>query len=303
MSDSRYSVEDFIQFELESRPHEWCDWTELIMRIVHDETLEGSFVGSYSLTTRDRSHTFVSTAHRWCGRPVSASSIARRILNHGLELIGRKRILWQKRCFKYLDLPQPLYCEPTQKLDYLIYVDISSCYYQLYRRLPFELFWFGLHPICGDIRFDDFLPSDITQYKLCRNSVVGVLRSTSGAVVSKGKISPRKTRNALLSPCHWGIMSNLLHHFAGMARDLGCIYYNTDGAIFTSDYAACDWALKMSDLGFSTNIKARGIGWVKGIGCYGIGNEGGRNHMRNGRHFSNLFDCNYYALDLWKKLL
>lgn len=302
MTDSRYSVEDFIQFELDSRPHEWIQWEELIGRVVHDESLEGSFIGSYSLTLRNRSITYVSTSHRWCGRPVSASSVARRILLHGLELIGRKRILWQKRCFKYLELSQPLYCVPTKESGYLIYVDISSCYFDLYRRLPFELFWFGLYPVCGDIRFDDFLPSDIRRYKLCRNSVVGVLRSMSGSVVSKGKIISRSTRNPLLSPCHWGAIAHLLHHFAGIARDLGCIYYNTDGAIFISDYAACEWALRMADLGFNTSIKARGIGWVKGIGCYHIGTEGTRNHMRNGRHFNNLFECNPYILDMWSQL-
>lgn len=297
------SVRDFIQAELECRQHEWCDWTDLIARIVHDESLEGSYVGAYSLTNRQRTCTYVSTAHRWCGLPVSASSVARRILLYGLGLVERKRILWQKRCFKYLDLPQPLYCEPTKEADYLIYVDITSCYYELYRRLPFELFWFGLHPVCGSLRFSDFLPSDINRFKLCRNSVVGVLRSVAGSRVRSGKIVPCSTRNALLSPCHWGIMANLLHHFAGMARDLGAVYYNTDGAIFTSDYAACEWALKMAELGFSTGIKAQGIGWVKGVGCYSIGSEGTKNHMRNGRHFNNLFECNYYALDLWRQLI
>lgn len=297
------SVLDFVKEELEVRPHEFVDWQEVLTQIVNTDNYEGAFIGSYSVTLSDRSLTQVSHRHRWCNLPVSASSVARRILQQGLNLTNRKRILFQRRTMPFLALPQPLFCLPTDQLEYLIYIDVRSCYYDLYRRLPFDLFWFGLHVFWDDVWFKDFLPQDLYQYKLCRNSMIGVLRSLSGSKVKKRKVVPTPTRNNLLSPCHWGFIAHLLHHMASLARECNCIYYNTDGAIFLSDFDAVEWAMRVADLGFSTNVKDRGIGWVKGIGCYSVGTSMTNNHMIHGRKHNNLIECNPYVLDAWKKFM
>ena len=267
------NLQHHIDAELASRPHEWVWWLDLVRRYSHDATLEGAYVGTYSLTAPRLGLTFVSRRHDWCGAPASASSVARRILTHGLKLLGKKRIPWDKESFAMLSIPQPLYYKPTEGIRRLIYVDIQSCFFEIYSRLPFD-FWFkGNYAMGGNLFFRDFLPLELRQYKICRNALVGCLRVQISRKLIKGRIVESGNKNKLLSPQHWGFMAHMLHIFAVAAVQFGAIYYNTDGAIFLNERDANAWSEYVRNWGLIPSQKHDGLGIVWGIGCYKIGND------------------------------
>lgn len=296
-------IQDYVNIELNRHPHEFIDWHRLAKMIFTDSVLEGAFVGTYSLTTVKPSKTYVSTRHLWCGEPVSASTVARRVLMKGLELTRRKRILWNKHCLQYLDIPQPLYAEPQPEGTFLIYADIKSCYYDIYRRMPFDFFWNGFVPTWGEVWFKDFLPPKLKDFKIVRNSLVGVLRVRTSSKVHNSKVVCTGNRNVLLSPCHWGFMAELLHYFANLALECGAIYYNTDGAIFLKREDYERWKTYMEYFGFTTSIKAEGWGWVDYPGCYKVGTLGQTRRLGRIMSTSNIREKNWYAVTYWEKML
>lgn len=298
-----FTIEDCIHAQLEKHPHSFTDWRELTLRIATDKALNGAYLGAYSITYGRKRQTLVAQTHKWCGKPVSASSIARVALEPSLQAIGRKRLFWNKRCLPLLEIPQPLYCNPVDYAEELIYVDVKACYYKLYSNLPVFLFYWGLRPISGDIRFRDVLPSNLQDYKLVRNSLVGVLRATRSTRVRDYKIHSYPNRNKFLSPCHWGAMAELLHYFAAQAVACNCIYYNTDGAIFRTEEDATNWAVKMSEWGMETSIKGRGAGRVSAIGNYHIAGMNTSNRLVRGRPYNNLLEANPYIVDMYQRLL
>ena len=293
------SVEDYINDQLNRRAHEFINWGEFIARIPYDRTLEGSYVGSYSVTLRNRSKTFVASHHDCAARPVSASTIARNILTTGLLLCVRKRFYWNRKSWRLLDIPQPLFCTPIAEARGLIYVDISGCYFNIYRKLPIDLWFQGLRIMGGEVWFKDFLPSDLQQYKLCRNSIVGVIRSLEASRIRSGKIEPEQNRNPLLNPMLWGFMAHLLHLFACAAVVNGAIYYNTDGAIFQNDEDAISWMSLINEWGLAPKLDAKGDGWVASIGNYRVGTKRGGRVNTKLLPFNNLITTKKNVVERW----
>ena len=296
-------VQDFVQIQLNQRTHKWTDWVNLCHEVRQNPDYEGSFVGAYSLTSTKLKTTFVSDQHKWIDAPVSASSVARRILYSGLKQLNRKRIPWNKRAFKLLDIPQPLYCIPLEGMHELYYWDITSCYYEIYRRMPFD-FWFnGHHALGGNLMFADFLPQDLRQYKLVRNSLIGVIRVRESTTIRNFRPVSKPNKNPLLSPYHWGYIANLLHLFANLARELGATYYNTDGAIFTNRQAGEQWAEFMLNAGFVPNLAQVGTGIVRGIGRYKIGRDAVGAQLKCCRPVNNLIEVDGSVFKYWQKIV
>ena len=294
-------VQDFVSQQLQLREHKWTDWVNLCHEVRENADYEGSFLGSYSLTSTKLKTTFVSDQHTWAGAPVSASSVARRILYSGLKLLNRKRIPWNKRAFPLLEIPQPLYCIPLEGMQTLYYWDITSCYYEIYRRLPFD-FWFnGYHALGGELQFADFLPQDLKQFKLVRNSLIGVLRVRESTKIRNFRPISTPNKNPLLSPYHWGYIANLLHLFAHRARELGATYYNTDGAIFTDWKAGQQWAEFVLNAGFVPNLAQTGTGIVRGIGRYKIGADAVGAQLKCCRPTNNLIEVPPTVIKYWEK--
>lgn len=295
------SIHDYINAQVTKRHHTFEDFTGLMERIRCDRSLEGAFVGSYSVTARDCSFTVVSNQHTWCGLPVSASSIARHIIQGGLRKLGRKRVLWSKLSWDMIKLKQPMYCDPVPWSDYLIYVDIRACYHTIYSRIPFDLRFTGLRPYDGEVWFKDFLPPDLADYKDCRNSVIGVMRSLKQTRVVQGKLQAKPHTNVLLNPQVWGYIVHLLHTVAHRAVDCNAVYFNTDGAIFRTETDAINWMSIVSEWGFEPVVKKQGPGYVSSVGNYWIDtNLSGRIDVRRIAH-SNLFEPSPYVLQRWLK--
>lgn len=295
------TIPDLIKEELETRPHQWIDWSELLRNLKHDRRFEGSYLGSYSCTLKDKSVTYVSHRHTWCGEPVSASTIARQCMKPVLTHLGRKRLFWTRYEKPYLEIPQPLFCKPEVERKYLIYVDVKACYFDLYRRMPVAVRWGGRMVHYGDTSWGQLLPSDIEQYKLVRNSIPGIWRAYNGCRVRHGKPVSVGTINPYLSPIHWGLLAHLLHHLAAKAVSLGAVYYNTDGAIFVDDKAALAWVDLVADLGLTASVRHQGIGKVYAVGSYQIGGQRWGGNKDTARAFSNLGYFNPQVLTAWKE--
>lgn len=296
------SVLDLVKKQLQSREHRFADWQEVLDAIAHNKAFEGAYAGTYSLTTKDRELTLVDTKHKWCGKPVSASTISRLALETPLIALGRKRFFWTMKALPLLEEVPPYYAIPGHH-DYLIYADITACYYSLYRILPLYLYYWGLKPIYGCDIFDQFLPVDIADYKLVRNSVVGTMRSFSSTRVRGGKLVKTANKNKFLMPCHWGAIVEQLHYFAQLAIQNNAVYYNTDGGIFTSEKDALKWCDAIKSLGFQVSIKAQGAGQVQGLGAYRVGDLGTIRLGRKPRSYNNLKQPNGHIIKMFDKLV
>ena len=295
-------VTDYIHKELGSRKHQFCHFTDLLRQTKHSPDFEGSYVGSYSLTAPRLHTTFVSHRHTWCLEPCSASAIARAILYSGLALLKRTWIPWNKRILPLLGIPQPLYCVPIEKSRDLWYFDIKAAYFEIYRKLTLDFWYHGNFPHFGGLPFAEFLPADLGDYKMCRNSLIGVMRVTQSTRVRGYQLVPIKSRNNVLSPSHWGFIAHLLHSIANLAVGFGAVYYNTDGAIFTDLNAGLRWVNAIEALGFRCDLKAQGKGKIAAIGCYIIGSHKVGNPNYKLEPFCNLEPTNSKVLRGWEEV-
>lgn len=293
------TTDDFARIQLSRRVHEFANWGDIARRISLDSSFEGAFTGSYSVTLRTQQFTYVASHHQWVGHPVSAGAVSRLILNEGLALLGRKRILWNMKSKPLLDIPHPLYCNPNGRIQDLIYIDIKGAYYNIYRRMPFDIQFQGLRVYGGEVWFADFLPSDWGDYKIARNTMIGVMRSKISSRVKDGKIKISGNRNNYLAPCHWGFIAHLLHTIAHKAISLGALYWNVDGAIFGDVDNALVFSDYLANIGFQSDIKGRGLGRVFSIGNYKVGSlRGGRVNPRE-HAYNNLIEPSPYVLQRW----
>lgn len=295
-------VEDVIKSELGSRSHEFTDWTELKRRVHCHGDYDGARLGSYSLTSLNKKITLISSYHLWDGRPVSASSIARRSLNIALAECNRKRFNWNRANFNLLDIPQALYCSPVSQPRNLIYGDIKSAYWSILRRLPTYLYFSPTAFTANADRLGDYLPADLGDFKLPRNCLIGAMRATNGLLVKQGKIVRVPTRNNLLSPSHWGFLTYFLHAIAQYAIHFGAVYYNTDGAIFTTTEDFLKWAQFIEGLGLQVAVKTSGQGICTGIGRYTFGSSFTRAGTGLPRSYSNIIFDNERIFELWMKI-
>lgn len=297
--DTNLPVQHYIDKQMSLREHRFVDWIDVIKGIPTNSQFEGAYVGSFSLTYANRQATLVGKHHDWCGKPVSASSISRLILRDGLKLLGRKRIFWNMKSKPLLDIPQPLYCKPLELGGRLTYVDIRRAYHTIYSRLPLDIRFQGLRAYGGRVWFRDFIPPDLCEYPLVRNSLVGCLRQLTQMRIKNGKTNVTPNRNIFLSPEHWGFITHLLHGIAHCAIRYNARYFNTDGAIFTRDEDAIAYCQQLAEWGFIPHIKAQGTGSIYSVGNYKIGEENAGCRNPKPLEFNNLIEPSPYILKRW----
>ena len=298
-SHTTKTTHEYARIQLSRRAHTFADWGEIAKRISCDPTFDGAFAGSYSITLRSQQHTFVASHHQWLGVPVSASAVCRLVLGEGLKLLGRKRILWNTKSKFLLDVSHPLYCQPTERIEELIYLDIKGAYFNIYRRMPFDIKFQGLRVYGGELYFKNFLPPDWGDFKIARNAMIGIMRSKISSRVKDGKIKVSGNRNIYLAPCHWGFIAHLLHTIAHKAISLGALYWNIDGAIFRSADDAIRFGNWLNDLGFESAIKAHGMGQIFSIGNYQVGTSRGGCVNPRPAPYTNLIEPSPYVLQRW----
>lgn len=126
----------------------------------------------------------------------------------------------------------PLYYNGAFLDREMVYIDIKSCYYQLYKKLWLDFCVPQMKPPKGIPLLDI---AEITrEWKAARNSVMGYLASDSICNVTGKKwryINIAKSKK-FFNPCILHCVNLMLHELATFALNNSCIYINTDGYFF-----------------------------------------------------------------------
>ncbi len=194
----------------------------------------------------------------------------------------RRSIGYSNESKKWLLVGPPYYFGGYYAGD-LVHVDITSCYYNLYRRVTYDTKFSYRYrePMLGRVPFDraDWLE---LQSKTFKRAVGGTIyRQNSTKWVGGDRLKTEPSFNKYLAPELWGYMMCTLHCIAHeLIRNFGAYYFAVDGVIANAkhgdaiqDYLADQWQLH-------THVKhGPGKGEVRGIGSYDIWpHKGGHRH-------------------------
>jgi len=164
----------------------------------------------------------------------------------------------------------PLYYDWPVEGDHLTYVDLDAAYWSIYTRTTLDVHYDGTAgPRRGVIEFQD---ADLLGWdKLVRNALVGSVRREWRHGLDHGHGFQERVPSRRRRPMLWGLVMDALELVATTARDLGCVYYHTDGAIFESPAQAEEWrGIVAERFGLVASIRVSGPGWVRGIGNFQI---------------------------------
>jgi hypothetical protein len=167
----------------------------------------------------------------------------------------------------------PLYYDWPTTGDHLTYVDLDAAYFSIYTRTTLDVYYDGTAaPRRGVIEFRD--AEMLGQDKLVRNALMGSCRREWKHGLDHGHAFRERVASRRRRPMLWGLVMDALELVAWSARNLGCVYYHTDGAIFESVAQAEEWRGVVRDtFGLAASIRTTGPGWVRGIGNFSIGDE------------------------------
>lgn len=143
---------------------------------------------------------------------------------------------------KYNDtrIPAPIYFTGATKLDSAIYIDIKSCYCQMYKKLWLDTQFpslTGSLPLRPVAEFFDDYSTKIAPSKFgkrARNAVTGILYSSRIMFYNGNEYFIKRIYGNLFNPLVWYSVNWMLHELANVAIGYGAIYIATDGYIFPS---------------------------------------------------------------------
>lgn len=183
-----------------------------------------------------------------------------------------KRIGVRTRDLSYLAIPHPIHYAGVSELPEAGLVDITACYFNLYRRLPLDLtydpgrafglgrFWWIGHPeMEGD--------------KFGRNVALGITRARRFTMWEKGvRVEGSPWANRYLCPGQWGFIVDVLHTIAGEFVDRGGVHWHTDGGILPAGEAEGfrTWLAEMWGLDSTVEY---GSAHISGVGAWRIGEQ------------------------------
>lgn len=182
----------------------------------------------------------------------------------------------------------------------MIMVDLKSAFWQIARRLGYNLMYRPLKTLAGGERMaaDDFLWS---ANKIARGMLVSCAlpETTIWQWDGKGKITSQKKFNQLGQPMFVAAVYDVLHGVAADARDL-LVYYNVDGGIIHRSHLPL-WDEICQSWGLEYGIKASGYALIRTVGSYQIGNlkTMGKNARR--KEFDNTKPRNEWLRERFKK--
>lgn len=154
----------------------------------------------------------------------------------------------------------------------LVYIDIVSCYYQIYRHL-----WLDIMFPCGAGKQSLGLIADkLKDWKSARNSLVGFTYSNSFVLI-RPKCLPRDIKpkhtinvnNYYYNPALWYTVNYFLHELANIALHCGAVYIATDGYIFPTISKHKEFINTLSYLGLDYKT-INGVGSILGWQSYRI---------------------------------
>lgn len=177
---------------------------------------------------------------------------------------------WRKDEWELLDRRPPrLFDGPY--VGEMWYCDIKSAYLQFYEYLflhskyPYKRQRYPLKPIA-----EEFKGRKEAEWKIARNALVGITRSTKARWVYQTKTWETFKVNKYLSPTLWAQLMGLLNQIAAMMYKFGAIWFNCDGYIFTSQQSYNNALKYFQDIGVIIGDKGQGYGYIKGINSVNI---------------------------------
>jgi hypothetical protein len=237
-------------------------------------------IGSYSIYEMPTRNKYVDES-AWIYTP---GELNREYLKYLMSEYApkRKMIGYNKKTREWLKVPPPYYFGGYRSGE-LVHTDITSCYYNLYRRVTLDL-KFGqssLKPALGVIPFDH--PEWLNlQSKAFKRGISGTItRQVSRKWIGGKSIKDVRDHNRFLAPELYGYMMMTLHCIAHeLIAIFDAPYFAVDGVITDArhadavrDYLSEKWQL-------DTHVKhGPGVGEVRGVGSYDIWpHRGGHRH-------------------------
>ncbi len=116
----------------------------------------------------------------------------------------------------------------------LVYFDIVSCYYQIYRKLWTDTKWpkgQGKDSLLNSANY-------LEDWKQARNAVPGLMYSRSFKVLTPNNDFIRYSKNPYFNPALWVTINHFLHELSNIAISCNVCYVATDGFVFPVN---ADW--------------------------------------------------------------
>lgn len=197
----------------------------------------------------------------------SCAQIAYEILKEYYPGLSLK---WRKEELELLALRAPLlYSGPY--VGQCFYLDIKSAYWQFYSYLylhsdyPYKRQRYPLWSLSRE-----FVGRYSPEWKIARNALTGICRSTHNKWVCQDKVWKTRKVNPYLSPTLWGQLMGLFNQIAFDMQRIGAIWFNTDGFIFSSEEAYTKALNYFEEREIVIGEKGIGIGSISGINCIDI---------------------------------
>jgi hypothetical protein len=156
-----------------------------------------------------------------------------------------------------------------------MYLDIKSCFWNLYRKLPIELVRLdnGTIKYAGDVTHEEALPPGWAEHKLVRNALPGLWRAGRVARIRGGKLTYQEITYApFRSLAHWLIVREMLDWIAYYAvRQFKASYWHTDGGIWVEPWLSAGWEFVSwlyENSGLQMELDKEGYCTCLGVGQY-----------------------------------
>ncbi len=262
-------------------------------------------MGLYSIYEYAKRNKYIDQKH-WSYTP---GEMVREYLSYLMREYqpNRKTVGYDRESKKWLLLNPPYYFGGYHAGD-LVHVDITSCYYNIYRRTTYDT-KFSYHyraPGLGRVPFDkpDWLA---LQSKAFKRGVGGtIIRHQSSKWIGGNRVITEPSFNKFLAPELWGYMMCTLHCIAHeLVHNFGAYYFAVDGAIVDADMGDAVQQYLWDHWQLPSHIKhGPGRGEIRGIGSYDIWpHKGG--HRHHTRPYSTLDDNDghfKYDVEISRKL-
>ena len=227
--------------------------------------------GSHSFTWGQNKFLLSTVCHDWPSLdgeiyPHTPGEAARVELQRAWPKL--KRVGWPGPFVKLLRYQAPMFYTGPQQVDRAYLIDVKSAYVSIYRKLWLDTCYprgQGSLCLCG-------VADRLSDWKAARNSVIGIIRSTRVTQYHGGRYRSMAIKNSFLSPGLWGTITEILSELANEASQLSCVYWNTDGGIFTSENGAKSFLALLDDVGLKYSI-AMGPADIRGWNNYRVGQK------------------------------
>ena len=175
------------------------------------------------------------------------------------------KLRWRKEELALLDhRPPRMFRFPV--VGHIYYIDIRAAYWQFYRFLylhsdyPYKRQKYPLYSLSTA-----FEGRTENEWKIARNAIVGITRSTKNKWVKGKEVWYTNKHNRFLSPTLWAQLMGLLNQIAREMIDYGACWLNTDGYAFTSEEGYLKAINFFEERGIAIGDKGSGIGRINGL--------------------------------------